>query len=777
MPIWERAHAYHVNKTAIMNLNVGVQLQLDTLGSQLNMSSVIDGCKADWLDYYQEHWMDFQHNLTILSFHDSAGRVIPSQNCSTAADPLVLKPIQDGNLDQCRPSDIRFVRVQLSLDFAHLITAPQPAGAPPPLTLLRTDYYIELPQTAVQLQNGLNQPYQLVTYTGPADLRLMSVEEVRRVILVPSLQDSPISLLTADFNLPGSVRTDSTAIVETITNKILKLAFNQICATLFSHLCPSYTDQPYAAVEVIKQSYIDADGNRISSRVFAYHHRMLLAMRPFAANKTLPVSVCNKFIDGLDPRLSQYFEGFYPDHHKIHDLNGQSQRTHFELIYIAAMKAEQAYRVAGDTAHEAVGQTSGQSFNASAYPSQAESTFAKYADPNSAAASSSRSRQGSNKCFGCGSPDHLWMDSNKNIICPKCDNPKIQKAAKDNFKAFRKSRKAAAQAKADKKREFNYDDLDEENKAKVKKQVFEAHPVEAASVVSSITLPSTASPSSPSASNPSSRVHKTFVCYVPVMTVAPAKRILPVQVDTAFPHIELPLGHIDGDQFPGIMGMVDSCAACTTGNFHYIAKIAKMYPHTLVRLYAPEDYSPIILSGVVSKDAIPVTTDLTIAFEFHIPFLTRDGSSASIIIAVGPDVSVNVIFGLPFIKTTGGILDLVSDRFEVHNLVSEPFPVVYLRSRNFVPKDDGHPPPSTQYQNIIQEITRLEQYVTQVLPAPDRSVSFGPTTIGSPGQQLHATSLSGSSPDSIVRWVPPTSTGFNHDDYYDPLLRNSDIEI
>ncbi len=101
MPIWERAHAYHVNKTAIMNLNVGVQLQLDTLGSQLNMSSVIDGCKADWLDYYQEHWMDFQHNLTILSFHDSAGRVIPSQNCSTAADPLVLKPIQDGNLDQC----------------------------------------------------------------------------------------------------------------------------------------------------------------------------------------------------------------------------------------------------------------------------------------------------------------------------------------------------------------------------------------------------------------------------------------------------------------------------------------------------------------------------------------------------------------------------------------------------------------------------------------------------------------------------------------------------
>ena len=52
MPIWERAHAFHVNKTAIMNVDVDIQTQLDAFGSQLNLSAIVDGCKADFINFY-----------------------------------------------------------------------------------------------------------------------------------------------------------------------------------------------------------------------------------------------------------------------------------------------------------------------------------------------------------------------------------------------------------------------------------------------------------------------------------------------------------------------------------------------------------------------------------------------------------------------------------------------------------------------------------------------------------------------------------------------------
>lgn len=82
-----------------------------------------------------------QH-LRILSFHDIGGRIIPATTCRTAADPVVLKPIINGNLGDCRPDDIKFVCVQLLLDFTHLLTAPPVAGVAPPSSTLCTEYYI-----------------------------------------------------------------------------------------------------------------------------------------------------------------------------------------------------------------------------------------------------------------------------------------------------------------------------------------------------------------------------------------------------------------------------------------------------------------------------------------------------------------------------------------------------------------------------------------------------------------------------------------------------------
>ena len=49
MPVYERAHAFQVNKTALSNLlGTDFGLVLDAFGMQLNSSSTVEGLINDW---------------------------------------------------------------------------------------------------------------------------------------------------------------------------------------------------------------------------------------------------------------------------------------------------------------------------------------------------------------------------------------------------------------------------------------------------------------------------------------------------------------------------------------------------------------------------------------------------------------------------------------------------------------------------------------------------------------------------------------------------------
>ncbi len=128
---------------------------LDTLGAQLNLSAIIDGVLGDWTRHFQRAWCNFA-NLTILSFHNDAGAQV---NDTTAADSVVLLPVIDGPVVDCRKRNIRFVRVQLNLNFASLVTLD-----PPGVTVLRVEYYIELPQSSRDLTNGQRQRHGLSSH-------------------------------------------------------------------------------------------------------------------------------------------------------------------------------------------------------------------------------------------------------------------------------------------------------------------------------------------------------------------------------------------------------------------------------------------------------------------------------------------------------------------------------------------------------------------------------------------------------------------------------------
>ena len=209
---------------------------------------------------------------------------------------------------------------------------------------------------------------------------------------------------------------------------------------------------------------------------------------------------------------------------------------------------------------------------------------------------------------------------------------------------------------------------------------------------------------------------------------------MPILIQSNLPHIVLQFGaDLDCPNCPSICCAVDSCAALTTGNFHFFALVAKRYLHCISKIYTPEDYAPIVLSGIVSSDAASITMELEVGFLFHLPYWTREGNSALLMAATGPNVSVSTIIGLPFMKTMGMIMDLVDKVVECKYLNCLPFPVDFLRTSNHVPVMDKGGTPihhASSYIQLIDKINNLECYY-------DAKVMAGSTRIAQTDLSVH----------------------------------------
>jgi hypothetical protein len=220
-------------------------------------------------------------------------------------DPAILLPVQDGVLVDCRKKDVKFVCVQLTLDFSPLVNVTTQAGP----TILRAEYYIELPQMSRQLLNGTGTAYNLLTFHGPGDLRTLSPAEIQAQLLDVRFQDGPVNLQPARFNL-SSARSNSTELRSEIEAKILQLSFLTVCNALFLELCPGYSSQPHAGIDHIRQIHSDRDGNQVASTVQAYFQQLMGAALPFSSQRNFPVSMCPK--RDLTPAFRLAFIGTSP---------------------------------------------------------------------------------------------------------------------------------------------------------------------------------------------------------------------------------------------------------------------------------------------------------------------------------------------------------------------------------------------------------------------------------------------------------------------------------
>ena len=75
-------------------------------------------------------------------------------------------------------------------------------------------------------------------------------------------------------------------------------------------------------------------------------------------------------------------------------------------------------------------------------------------------------------------------------------------------------------------------------------------------------------------------------------------------------------------------------------------------------MYDPKRHHPIHLSGIVKEEELAVSTELPVAFVLVTLMRTNSGEHIDVDFAAGHLVSVNLIFGLPYLQFTGVIVDL-----------------------------------------------------------------------------------------------------------------------
>jgi hypothetical protein len=762
----EKALAFQHNKTALAGADLDQRARILTLADRLNLMLTAEAGLADWERKLSKNWSNFQY-LTILSWHNDKGDRI--NDTTTAVDTSVLLPVQDGAVADCRSSGVKFVRVQLELDFADLTIVAAAANAPN--VILRGEYYIQLPQSSRDLLNGNQVAYKLTSWLGPSDLRAMSRDDVQRQILDITHQDGPFDLLTPSFNMT-SCRTDSTAAYGELKSLVVRLASDTIHRTMFMELVPGYSIEPHNVLDHIWQCYVDADGKTVKLGAQVYYSTFLNAIRSFYDLEEYPIDLAGVFQDHIDPSLQKGFRAHYPLYGQTRTRAALIQRSILVDMLNALIKAENDLTNIREIVR--LEQGGGEQFHSSgrgqANPSLAERTIRAHGADGP---SDGRKPPSQQECFGCGGP-HSWsslIDNKYVVTCENADKPGVRERAELNILKFqaRKKKNARNNKKRRNLNTVNWEDIPEKRREVLAAQ---ARGTTVVSVGSASAASSAASTMTGSAS-PAGIIRRGNVTLhqdVVILSTQSSKPQIPIAIHSPMPHLSLQTGTSKEEKdCPALRCMLDTGASLSTANFHYMEAVVRQYPHILKAIYLPDDYAAIVLSGIVtSSTEAPITTELSVGFEIHLPYVTKDGNDTSLLVAAGPDVAVNLILGLPFIKATGMIADFIDNVCEAKHLVCDPFPIDFRRAVKSVPVsgDRDAPSHSVEFKEVLHALSSIKAFFAH-------SAGISPTDRKEPTSKLTALPEDNDKRVSFGfkrRWVPPSKSADDTNDYIQNVL-------
>jgi hypothetical protein len=188
------------------------------------------------------------------------------------------------------------------------------------------------------------------------------------------------------------------------------------------------------------------------------------------------------------------------------------------------------------------------------------------------------------------------LDEERRGVCLNANKPGIRAAAQAAYKKWLEKSKACPENRKRNCSEVDYNKLSDSNKAKVKEAVL-------ASMLIQVCNDGDTTPSKADSGGSHTKKPVILMVDIVVLLSATASRdILPAPIVSNFPHICLQLGSdLDCPNCPVVHCVMDTAVALSTGNFHFVAAVAKRYPHCLAKLYVPRDYNPIVLSGIIQR--------------------------------------------------------------------------------------------------------------------------------------------------------------------------------
>ncbi len=231
---------------------------------------------------------------------------------------------------------------------------------------------------------------------------------------------------------------------------------------------------------------------------------------------------------------------------------------------------------------------------------------------------------------------------------------------------------------------------------------------------------------------------------------------------------------------PALKCVFDLGATFSTANFNFMEAVIHQFPHILKKIYLPDNYAAIILSGIVNTlDSTPITTKLNVGFDIHLPYTTKDGSYTSLLVAAGPDVAVNLILGLPFIKATSMIADFVNNVCEAKNLLCDPFSFVFKRALKSIPVFQESKVASKLHNKEVKHNLHVLSMLKTFYARKDADgkwlhiIKPSPEGASNP-RKRQAPPSGGQSSDRVVRfvdrWVPAATLADDTNNYHNQIL-------
>jgi hypothetical protein len=610
----ERSYAFMLNKSALESADILIKTRLQVFGDKMGTASLMGILQAR----YADHAVAFMRNATnfqVLSYHGLNGRII-----AEAMEPNgELREINGQTNANRRPGGIQYAKISCDLKFTAINTEDTQAY---PFT-----FFIRLFTENIGVPNSTNVLVSLNSFHGPNDWAT-SVDQA----VIDSVWDNPKSLQKPFWLTPPAI-TDASADAQIefyacqrrLEDITLHAAWPFACKSVFKQTCPNFVADPAMVIQEIHQQSKKHGSEEIIKLSIAEYFKSIQTLTNFLPkSKVWPIDVVQHFVTHTTPDIRQQMQS----QNFVYDAT-QSSKTPFDqminlqLAFAAATLAERNLQRVRDIAQDAY--TSNHAFNAKLLLSRAEGTIKKYSAKN--------------PCWGCGKDDHVWANRDGELFCPDQADPECQKrAAAARVEFVARNKKKSKDQQASRKRTTAMSTLLEEIDAE-DLRAFIAHRSPA---------------KKPKPANSDGVCFTTFLC-LPTMTPS-TKPLLPISIDTHLPHFEVAIGQKESNSPFRISLAYDTCAVTNVGWSTYHLAIAKKHPQLIKSLvWAKDQYTPLTLSGVVSSDdpksKIETTqTVLPAIIEYHMPYMSTQGSATSFKVAIGPNVAVNTIIGMSMIR-------------------------------------------------------------------------------------------------------------------------------